>query len=474
MRSRPCNRDKEDNTLIFGKHRGPIGRRLRWGIVGLALLGGCTIMQPIQTPADDRRFPQPVTRTDGSAPCVNPELEGLECRPMPEKLNELHGDLPRAIWEMDERRRQLVAQGVERTNVNSTYNALLWPLGAFFVAKALREPNWNVRDLAAVGIGSYGLLNSGIPERDQLYLRTAKRMHCALVVADAGLYRSDAVVRNRDEERATALGGPWCQFQRTEPRLMPLESVMAQLKVSGGDYGRRLADVLPGLALRSSGAPAASLDAVERRRHEVLGRGTGQGGSSVTKEALPALEKALRRNLANAQALLAQLQMQHDSLADAGSRLRQQRSFMEMALAQGLSERTPALLQPQEVARQVLAALKQQTEPGAGTAQSEKVSGVDAAPSMATLLAALTPDSRSAVAALLRCEGAVLGQSMDEARLWLQRHEKRVQRAINDAAERGCQDGTLAQFAASLAPAASAPAASAPAGTSKVNVVPLQ
>ena len=449
-------------------------RRPRWWLGSLMLMAGCTILQPIQTPTDDRRFPLPVKQPgDVGAPCVNPGLEGVECRPLPQDLAKFYGDLPRAMWEMDERRRELVGQAAQHTNLNSAYNALLWPLGAFFVAKKLRHPEWSVRDLAAVGIGSYGLLNSGIQDRDKLYLRTAEQMACALAVADGELYRKYEISGSTQDAGAgtqctDTASGTYCNADSLDRGSVqpPLNYVTENLHTRLHNYRVKLERIWPQLRLKPL-PPQESRNTVDQRRDQLLGRGQGAG----TKDPLPDLRTYLFGKIRVAERLLEDLAAQQDSLRDAGARLRARRSHLEAALAKALNDRTPALQQPQDVAAQVLQAMQMQQAaaeraagnvPGGATAQGEqrkKGTAQDYRPD-ARALDALKDDKL--LSELLRHQGPALEGAMAEARRWQQRHEQRMRRAQEGAQALGCTTLTVGQFAAALAarPAASAASAS--------------
>lgn len=180
-------------------------RKKRWlATACLGLVTGCTIFAPIQTPQADRRFAlKNESKAGQNIPCapINPEHPG-ECRPLEEDIDAFHGGLGRALWETDVRRRELLSQAADHTNLNSTYNALLWPLGAYVIERKIRQPDWRTLDVAAVAAASFGLLGSGIPDRDQLYVRTAARMACSITLFDADLYLTlPAQLRARAPQR---------------------------------------------------------------------------------------------------------------------------------------------------------------------------------------------------------------------------------------------------------------------------------
>jgi hypothetical protein len=103
---------------------------------GAGMLVGCTIFAPIQTPEDDRRFPLKGEGQPGT-PCVPRSDGGVDCKALIDDIDAFQGGLGRSIWEMDMRRRQLIAQAAAHTNTNATFNALLWPIGAYLVARKI-------------------------------------------------------------------------------------------------------------------------------------------------------------------------------------------------------------------------------------------------------------------------------------------------------------------------------------------------
>lgn len=172
------------------KSAGGACLRLSLNAIFLGMATGCTILAPIQTPESDRRFAlHKNAGAQANLPCmpVNLETPG-ECKPLEQDIDAFHGGLGRALWETDVRRRELIAQAASHTNINSAYNALLWPLGSYFIAKKIRHPEWSTLDVAAVAAASFGFLGSGIPDRDQLYVKTAARMACSIALFDADLY----------------------------------------------------------------------------------------------------------------------------------------------------------------------------------------------------------------------------------------------------------------------------------------------
>ncbi|MDH0863334.1 hypothetical protein [Mitsuaria sp. GD03876] len=431
--------------------------RTRWlAALSLGLATGCTILAPIQTQQADRRFPLKNEGT-GNAPCKSAGETQLECQPLQDDIDAFYGGLGRALWETDVRRRALIGQAAAHTNINSAYNAMLWPLGAYFIQKKIRHPEWSAMDVAALAVASYGFLNSGIPDRDQLYVKTAARMACAMTLFDADLYLKSEVQPDDRQLRA-----PWTDWPLLNPAEDSLGQRINQLTWNLRVFTEQRDRVLIGtqLAARKSG-PTGRTD-TDRRRMEAMGL-----NSAPKAQKNPSADFLLETDglITRAEEQLAAAQKLRQQLHDAGDRLRWQRIAIERALVQGLNERTPALQSPTSVATQIAQAfesgidserkLVNRIKKESGAARRE-----DWAPTPANL-ADLTQDSRDAMTAFWTGPRPRLKAATANLASWMGGHDERVRLAKAVASGMGCGDGDLAEFTNSLKKATDAAATSA-------------
>lgn len=426
----------------------------------LGLVTGCTILQPIQTQQADRRF---ALNKDATAstniPCmpINPENPG-ECKPLEEDIDAFHGGLGRALWETDVRRRALLSQAADHTNMNSAYNALLWPLGAYVIERKIRQPDWRTLDVAAMAAASYGLLSSGIPDRDLLYVRTASRMACSIALFDADLYLKKDI--KPTSYVAHAHEPDW--LHRTQSGDTFVER-LDELNWAAKNFAAEREVVLLNLKLQKQSSASTGANPADKARLAAKGLTTSpKKQKDPTKDFIFETDSLLAKAQAQLDAAL-KLQQQLD---DAGNRLRRQRIAIESALTQGLNERTPALQAPSSVATQIAQAFEagmaserkfvQRVNQQAGTARTE-----DWVPTPA-VLADLDESSRDRMVKFWTGERATLKRTMAGMAEWTARHDERVRLAKADASSMGCSDGDLAEFTRSLSKAAEGAGASTP------------
>jgi len=447
--------DSEHTDVVEGHPLSQLLFRLRRFMVlagGAGLVASCTIFEPIQTPEDDRRFPlKSEART--VAPCVPRSDDASDCKTLMVDIDVFRGGLGRAILEMDLRRRQLIAQAAEHTNTNSTFNALLWPIGAYLVARKINNPAWSAVDATAVAVGTYGLLNSGISDRDRLYLRAATRMLCSMVDAQADLYPENLVQP------------PWERG---------LDTLIADLNRKAEDQLQQRDDMLLRLKLKQLAAPKVGATQVEQRRFEALGRGGGANPLSDPTDDLirqtDALQAKAQQTLVGGRELLQRID-------DSGARLRARRSKIEEALAQALNERTPELRNPLDVSRDIAKAFEQgmSTEraiTSRATLQSGKAPEVPWLPTPARL-SGLETDSAKEVRNFWLTYQTPLRSSESAVADWRSDHEARVRSVSEEATAMGCRDGDLAQFTADLLKRVGNAAGNAPSNAPNATVSPL-
>jgi len=444
-------------------------KKLGLASVCLGLVTGCTIFAPIQTPQADRRFALKNESTPGkNIPCkpINPEHLG-ECKPLEEDIDAFHGGLGRALWETDVRRRQLLSQAADHTNLNSTYNALLWPLGAYVIERKIRQPDWRTLDVAAVAAASFGLLGSGIPDRDQLYVRTAARMACSITMFDADLYlktdikpaRFDAPVHKSDWRPRDPGDPAWLRHTLSDATLLER---LEELSLALQNFTGQRDAVMVGLKLeKPKVAPSGTTPADKAR----LAAKNLNGGSKAQKDPSKNFMFETDTLAAKAQSQLGAALKLKQQLDDAGNRLRRQRIAIESALTQGLNERT-TLQAPGTVATQIAQAFEagmaserkfvDRVKQEAGTARNE-----DWLPTQAEL-ADLEDNSRKRVVTFWVVDRVRLKQAMASLAEWTAHHDERLRLAKADASSMGCSDGDLSEFTRSLSKAAEGSGASTP------------
>ncbi|MBX3606944.1 MAG: hypothetical protein KF788_16825 [Piscinibacter sp.] len=434
--------------------------RVRWvplvACVLAAGLGACTIFAPMQQPRSDRLV---LDMPSGKAlqPCVPRPEAPDDCRVPYFKDDESAGGLALALWQLDERRRELNGYVIDQGNLTSTYNALLWPVGAHLINKKYRDRSWSVRDAVAIAIASYGLLNSGVSERDRLYLDASQQMLCVWVTAQADLYP--------DEDVRT--GPPTGDLKALNTAIVGLENAVAHF-----DSGRR--GVLLKIQRKPEEAPAGNW--VDKRRREAVGRGAAaqppgddpaQSFSDATQAMLSAGRSELQR-LRDAQTRI---------LGAAGA-VRLKRTRIESALVRAISQRVE-LKNPFDVAREIgsvieqkLAAEKRQQDSLASAESGRRAPPEAWFPTPDRIRALKDPEP---VRAFWGHEVDILEGKRQDARQWLADDAQRAKEASTLAREIGCEGGSLAAFAEMLLKSPARPASGAsPDSGQKTTVEPLR
>ncbi|MBD5802389.1 hypothetical protein AZOA_18170 [Azoarcus sp. Aa7] len=433
-------------------------------LAGTLLLAGCTILRPIEPPRGDDTFFRTELRKDGPERCALGGDLPDECLIPADNLDNYAGELGHAIWEADLYRRRLAFRGAERTNLNSAYNALLWPVVAYVGVRSIADPSASLlRDAGAVALASYGLLNSGIPERDKLYIEASRRIACAIALATADLY-----LRADIEDLNGAPGSP----RRSLPRHQDtLEQTMQQLDIAIDryEYGRTV--LLSRLETRK--APPDERMSIQRRRDEALGNSkhlSPAGGNAIEK-----FSAASQRKLDAAGALLAELNTAYRSLQSSGERLRLRRSNVEASLNAALNARAPTLAEPSAVAAQLatLTAKFDRAIAARGTGGQLKAEGaLQTWEANRMTLAGLTPESRKAVLAFENDAAVDLVRAARAAEQWKKDIEARKTSVRESAARNGCSDALFADVGPLPLPAVPAPAT--PGTTGSGDVRPLE
>lgn len=148
-------------------------------------LAGCTLLQPVAAPPETLKIPihqAPQTGGQVEVPADPPASNQgtASCVQMPECGA---GDIGPAIAAVQNYAFEFGRKAAEAGNTNPTYNALLWPVAAAALYEPLRSSSRSMLPAVALLATSYGLVNSGIPERASLYNDTAKRLSCIVMVA---------------------------------------------------------------------------------------------------------------------------------------------------------------------------------------------------------------------------------------------------------------------------------------------------
>jgi len=472
---------------------------------------GCTVLAPIGTPEHDRRFALDIKDTE-EVPCVDPDdgRSRLCTAKLKESLDEYYGDLGRAMWETDLRRRHLVSIGVEKARLANVYNALLWPLGAYFITKKIHHPEWSTLDTAAVATATYGLLNSGIQERDKLYLRSASRMACAMVVFEPYMYRVDRIERHptgkSDEQEVLEVRTRQLDWTigksdftvsgyeqverigkdpaRYAPDAQPLETLIRRLEWSIRQFEDQRDRV--GAVLRASPAKAATVqtfNSISEVRAEAQGKRKASGGTPAgnLNGFMTGFLGETARLLANARAQLLDARKSLALLRTSGTRLRQIRSRIDFALTDALVAGTPALVTPEARAQAITSALTANLI--ASKAFSDKIATLrkqsgTAQEALWTVtderLKALDTLSQIRVRHFWNRSRRLLLDDQQNLSAWTDELQANVKTATDSATAMGCDDGSLDDFSKQLlklvndaADAAAAAAAPPASGASK-------
>jgi hypothetical protein len=452
---RPCEKAERqpadagrsaESSMGYPPSNPQIDRRLalvRAVAAGVALLAmvACTVLAPMQKPPEDRPFALDKA-SRGDASCQG---DPDECRA--KNLDRFAGDLGFALWEVDERRRELIGFVVDRGNLTSTYNALLWPVGAHLINKKYRDREWSVRDSVALAIASWGLLNSGIPERDKLYLSSANEMLCSMVVAEVDLYPRSVVGSDRVMVLVTPPPGSLSERVRT------LEKAL-------NDFEREREAVIVGLQVKVAPAPPEE-PAIDRRRREAQGRKLVAVTYQSPKDNFAAATLAM---VTGARAELVRLREAERRILRSGIDLRIRRSRIDEALVRALSDRVE-LKNPFDVAREINGIVEQQraAEKRVNDALAQSGNGARSGEWLPSPEATKGLTDAGPLNRFWLKQVPDLREARRPAQDWLRLHAQRQKDAREATREMGCNGGTLAAFAESLLRSV-APAGSAASG----------
>ncbi len=420
--------------------------------VCVGLLSACTALEPIPSSTVGQFFAPPPALAASDAqrdPCNTLGPLPDSCIPKSEPADPYYEGLGREIWLTDLRRRDLALLGAKRTNEVFTFNGLLWPAGAAVAVSAASNPSAAlVRNAAAFSIAAYGLMNSGIPDRDKLYLEAARRIACAMALASGDLYLKSDI-----EDAATV--------RRLASSQDTLEQTMLRLQGALENYDSARKRLVATLETRKAPVVATGhLISIERR----WARTGGSGGGSST--VITDFSRATNARSTNAHKLFAELSRVHGELRWSASSLATRRMTIEADLVRALNDRTHTLTPPADVYSSIVAALKAvQTPAGAASGATATAQGA-AEPWEVNekTLQALTPASRARLIIFVEGQAADLERAIPSANDWIQRVQDRRNRTRNQAAGTHCSDALFAdtQSLRSVMPALPASAVSAP------------
>jgi len=432
-------------------------------LLGAWLPAGCTILQPSEPWAGNSFFrSQQHKQHIGEADCID------NCRQSVINLDGYVGELGYAISDADLNRRQLLARGAERMTLNTIYNATLWVTVP--VIAAVDPSTQLLRNALAAAVAAYGLLNSGVPERDKLYIEASRRMACAIALATADLYPRVDIEGYTDTNKSP---------RRTSPTHEDsLDKTMLRLRNAINAYESKRIDVVGKLNMNTRKGMPESRTTVERRHDSVMGRSTASGIVNATL--IQTYSDVTRRRLETAKTLLDELSTKYKSLQRAGERLRLRSSEVETNLTAALSARTPALVDPSvvaiQIANQLQANFDQTNAIRSATSSTVKGQGaLQAWEANETTLIGLTRDSRDAVQGFEKSEAVILAQAIDAARRWKNDIEQREKTVRKSAADKGCTEALFTEVDLLHSPSLAAPSTLSTTGmVGGENVRPLE
>ncbi|MGC4076418.1 MAG: hypothetical protein QM702_05175 [Rubrivivax sp.] len=397
--------------------------------------------------ATDRRFPVAADAAASAAAACRPGSSAEACEPRPPELDRYVGDLAQAMWEVDLERRSLTRDALERSRLNSSFNALTWPAVSFAAAKKLRSPEWSPRDAVALGFAAFKFLGEGIPERDRIYLQTANRLACSLMGAEPYLYLA-----------GPHAGGP--------DRGFALQQLSHTLEVALDLHESERARLLPKLVVQAPPGRTGR-DSVHALRLETL---RGAQGGGVRDPVTPFLQ-AIDKTFTEADGTLDKARQVTEEVVDAGTRLRHESSRIQSAMFAELQGRAPAPADPLAAARQVAEVLDQALAKGAASgtvpakAQSRDTSSstLPWEPTPARLKG-FAPTAVRKVSDFWVDRETTLRAARRQTQDWLDQHRRRVAAYRAEATRLGCGQDYIDAFIANLAVRANQPASAPAAG----------
>ncbi|MDR7377113.1 hypothetical protein J2X19_001771 [Rhodoferax ferrireducens] len=379
---------------------------------------------------------------------------------MSEPADPYYGGLGREIWQTDLKRRNLALLGAKRTNEVSFFNGMLWPIGGAVALSAVNNPSASLlRNFAAFSLAAYGLMNSGIPGRDKLYLEAARRMACAMALASSDLYLKSDI-----EDGATV--------RRLASSQDTLEQTMLRLQGALENYDSTRTHLLATLETRKAPVGRAD-DSINIERRWSRSGGTGGAGAGSSTVMTDFSRETLARS-SRGHKLYAELSTIHEELRASQLDLAKRRLEIEAELTAALNNGTPLVSQPVDSYSRFVAALKTVLAPTAGASEAAATAQGAAEPWEVNekTMQALTPSSRAQLITFVDRQATDLERAIPAANDWIQRVQNRRNRTRDQAAGIHCSDALFAdtQTLRSVVPALPASAASA-SGTPNVRLI---
>lgn len=398
---------------------GPAFRRRAGGVLMACVLAGCTVLRPVPAPSPPGLFgsevkfkrPEGALATEEAAPCDGVQWDEELCvRPA---IGDLYAPVASAIFRADQRQlywRRLAGSGI---NTNTTFNGLLWPAGAVALYQAATRTGEGagraMLRLSLAGAAAYGLLSSGIPERNKFYLEASRKLSCEILSKSIYVYWDSEVeaMRVAEVQLRRAIG----EFKHQ--RLLLLASIRPRSTSTGGGGGGKTSnDQIQELVRKyRPGAPAG-----------------GGGGLSVGNP-VEAIERHTAERLKDAEAALDELRTLLQNIEGAGLLLHQASEAIESELAQRLEEKAPPPLQPADVVARLAAMESSLKDAFASRAKAESATGKEqqasSPPMMLRLLDRLDKPSGGAWQGFEAGVGKNLDERVSRAEKFTTDHAKR-------------------------------------------------
>ncbi|WP_150427849.1 hypothetical protein [Dechloromonas sp. CZR5] len=405
----------------------------------LMSLSSCTVVNPVPSQEDDSFF-----RKTADSTKTESGKSAQDCCCKASYADHLGEEIEAA----DKRRRDWLEKGTERLRTSTAYNALLVPLSVFVAARSIADPSASlVRDASAIALGTYGLLSSGVPERDKLYLEAARQASCAISLSAVDLYekeRIERVSRTRACDTGLVCSGVGGDEQSTrscckageastDNAEVSLENRIACLEGSIKEFTQTRDDLLSKMPVGSSGSDTSISLSIGARLREV-GVLPGSAGSGNRRQNF--LDRS-QAKIDDAGAKLLQLRSLRSEIRYSGQRLRNRIGYINQRLIVALNDRTPTLTAPSqlgavrnELANLVNALEKKNAENGA-TGQSKRGERKGYAQEH---VSALSSDKG------LLSKSRALDSALVSAQDWLSAHETRKREILAEVSRGGCSE----------------------------------
>jgi hypothetical protein len=410
-------------------------------IAAIALMAGCTVMQPITAPENASFFPR--LGTDGQ-PQSDVEAAYTECASSLPYPGCFVGGLGEAIRDVDARRMDLVQQAAGVSNTTASFNALLWPVGGAILLDARTASTTATLTRMAILAAAYGFLSSGVPEREKFYLQASHKLFCAIANARPDLYG----ISDFGDVSAVSKAET---FSSADRRLVP---AIHNLKDQIDEFSETRVTILRKLHLKPT--PQAALGTVTERRIAIAqGKAMGSGVSPDTR---PGIEERTRRQYELARTTLREAEEFEQRIRRSGSRLRALWIALENEHHAALAAKVPPLSEPTKVIGQLASEITQLKEATKslilqGSAQKEPDSSATANLQDPHIPEALRKGlDRDSLLELANLENGTynLLKAVENIQRWIDRHSRRAKDIASENEGLGC--GATAQLSPAVLP----------------------